>query len=487
MPLGFLKNNRFLGARIEAVENTAETMTYVDAGTHDGRFRLVAPRWGIVPVQNARDIARPAFEPLPHIVGGHVIEISFGIEMAAHTQQAPTEPEWSKLLRACGFGRRVLRTLTPGTISNGPFEHGEQITQATTGAVGTVFLETSNGATTMYFNETSSTAFSGSNVVTGSRSGATCTPSAYGAAQASAVVQGWQRCTYPTYALTLSASSAPLAVGSTITGGTSGAKGELMYCSLIATSTIAYVRMLTPTVFTAGGEALSGPGGWTGTSTASAAADAPSLTLDFYMDGRHVMARGCRGNVDLAFTANQQAMMSFTFRGPEAATSGSPTYFDDAVNPTCKDYKTRLPPVFRSSALNLSGAATALLYNTLRLASGNNVVVRPSAEDAEGYAAAQILESRATMTINPDAAAASVYDWHTKLRAGTPINLRATLGTTALQKFDVAVTAAVIESITDSERDPVYVNEINAYCSSGQYGTGVTHEGQNNAFALLNY
>jgi len=482
MSLGMLKNNRFMGARVEAAEGVGETMTYSETGTHDGRLWFGNARINWNPTQTPRDVHRPSFEPLPPVVGGNTIGLNFNMELAAASGGAATEPQWSKILRACGYGRRPLKVLTPSTITNGPFEHGEEIVQATSAAQGIVFGRTANGSTTLYVMQLGSAAFNTANVITGQRSGATCTPSAVGGSVAQ---QGWTPATFPTMELTISAQSNTAPVGTIITGGTSGAKGEVLYANIRATTVTVLVRLLSG-VFVA--ETLNWVNGSASTATCSAAVygDVPSLTMELYLDGQYIKARGCRGNVEFGLNANQQAIMSFAMQGVYDSGTLGTTDVADAQNPSCKDYLLATPPpVFRAGTLLLDTVSTALKFNSLRLSPNNNVVVRASAMDVEGFAAAQILSRKSSMSFNPDAVPQGTVPWWTKLRAGTTFRFNSSMGTSP-SKFGFIVDEAFIESIGDGERDPIYAHEINALCSSGVFGSGTLREGRDNGILLLN-
>lgn len=473
-----LKNRRQLAARIEATEGTLETLTFAEAGTHDGRLRVENPRWRKIPTMAARDHARPSFTPLPMVPGGFGVEMSFGVELAGHQTNNTTEPELSKLLRACGFHYTSLRSLSTGTITGGPIEHGEALIQATTGATALACGDLATSGTLRYQLLTTGTNFGTSNVVTGQRSGATFTPSALfngGALNA----QAWWPVAFQTTVLTLSASSAGLAVGATITGGTSAATGELVYSALTSSSVLAIVRVISGT-FTAGGESLSGDGGWTGTSSAAAKADSPSLTLSMYCDGEIVTAIGCRGNVSFGLSANGKTMLEFTFQGIHSSTAYG-------ANFDCINYKAQKPPVWKAATVTLDGAAvTGLLLNSIGIEIGNQVALRDSATDTEGLAPAQILGRRVGITMSPDALRSAQYAWSTKLHAGTVIKLVAVLGSATPNIFTFTCEKMQIEDIGDGDRGAVSTHDIRAFASSGTYGTSDAREGRDNDLIILN-
>lgn len=94
---------------------------------------------------------------------------------------AATKPEHDVYLRACGYASVVAQSAAIGAVTGGPFAAGETITQATSLATGMVVRTCINGDAKLYFTVLSG-AFNGTDVITGSSSGATATPSAVPAA-----------------------------------------------------------------------------------------------------------------------------------------------------------------------------------------------------------------------------------------------------------------------------------------------------------------
>jgi len=167
-----LIRKRQLAAKIEAVEGTAETLLAADAGI----LVNFSPKASYDPQMYQRDPVRASLTKMGKLAGKRSAGIDFSIELKG-SGSVTVEPEWLRLIRACGFASNALKKITIGAITTGPYLHGETITGETSGATGRVVLKTVNGTTTLYFIALSGTLETGE-VITGGTSGATATASA---------------------------------------------------------------------------------------------------------------------------------------------------------------------------------------------------------------------------------------------------------------------------------------------------------------------
>ena len=170
--MSMLIRKRQLAAKIEAVEGTAETLLAADAGI----LVNFSPKASYDPQMYQRDPVRASLTKMGKLAGKRSAGIDFSIELKG-SGSVTVEPEWLRLIRACGFASNALKKITIGAITTGPYLHGETITGETSGATGRVVLKTANGTTTLYFIALSGT-FETGEVITGGTSGATATASA---------------------------------------------------------------------------------------------------------------------------------------------------------------------------------------------------------------------------------------------------------------------------------------------------------------------
>jgi len=167
-----LIRKRQLAAKIEAVEGIAETLLAADAGI----LVNFSPKASYDPQMYQRDPVRASLTKMGKLAGKRSAGIDFSIELKG-SGSVTVEPEWLRLIRACGFASNALKKITIGAITSGPYLHGETITGQTSAATGRVVIKTANGTTTLYFVSLSGT-FETGEVITGGTSGATATASA---------------------------------------------------------------------------------------------------------------------------------------------------------------------------------------------------------------------------------------------------------------------------------------------------------------------
>jgi len=180
-----LIRRRQLAAKIESVEGTAETLAAADA-----KLLVYTPKVSFDVEMFTRDPVRASHSRIGKVPGKRPASLGFSMELRG-SGTATTEPEWSKLLKSCGFALNVLRSINIGAVTGGPFQHGETITGGTSGGTGRVVIKTINGAASIYYVALSGTLQSGE-VITGGTSTATTTTSSV----SSAVGKEWKPVSY---------------------------------------------------------------------------------------------------------------------------------------------------------------------------------------------------------------------------------------------------------------------------------------------------
>ncbi len=164
--MSMLVRKRQLAAKIESVEGTAETLAASDAGI----MVNFSPKASFDPQMYQRDQVRSSLTKLGKLTGKRSGSLEFNILLRG-SGSITTDPEWVKLIKACGFAVSGLKKITIGAITSGPFKHGETITGGTSGATGRVVIKTANGTTTLYYVPITGT-FQNAETITGGTSGA---------------------------------------------------------------------------------------------------------------------------------------------------------------------------------------------------------------------------------------------------------------------------------------------------------------------------
>jgi len=170
--MSMLIRKRQLAAKIEAVEGVAETLLAADAGI----LVNFSPKASYDPQMYQRDPVRASLTKMGKLAGKRSAGIDFSVELKG-SGSVSIEPEWLRLVKACGFASNALKKISIGAITSGPYQHGETITGGMSGATGRVVIKTVNGTPTLYFIALSDT-FESGETITGGTSGATATATA---------------------------------------------------------------------------------------------------------------------------------------------------------------------------------------------------------------------------------------------------------------------------------------------------------------------
>jgi len=163
-----LYERRQVAAKVESVEGTAETLAAADAKT-----LVFGAKIDFNPELLKRDPARSTYSNLTSLIGKRSGSLALSIELKG-SGTPTTAPDWFKFMQACGCGVSVLKAITIGAVTSGPFVHGETVTGGTSSGKGRVIINTANGVTTLYYVVVSGIIQTGE-VLTGGTSGATAT------------------------------------------------------------------------------------------------------------------------------------------------------------------------------------------------------------------------------------------------------------------------------------------------------------------------
>lgn len=165
-----LSRLRNIAAKAETTEGTVESLA-----ASNGKTFVYNQKFNTEPELFPRNLDRSTFAKQPHVVGKKPASVSFEFELKG-SGSASTAPDWVKFIKACGCGVNALKSINIGSITGGPFVHGETITGGTSAATGRVIKKTTNGASAVLFVLLTGT-FQSGEVITGSASGATATTS----------------------------------------------------------------------------------------------------------------------------------------------------------------------------------------------------------------------------------------------------------------------------------------------------------------------
>ncbi len=169
--MSMLIRKRQLAAKIEAQEGTIEELLAADAGI----LVNFSPKASYDPQMYQRDPVRSSLTKMGKLAGKRSAGLDFSIELKG-SGSVLNEPEWARLIKACGFDINLLKSITIGAIASGPFFHGEIITGGTSEATGRVVIRTEDGAAFLYYVPITGT-FQNEETITGLTSGASAAAS----------------------------------------------------------------------------------------------------------------------------------------------------------------------------------------------------------------------------------------------------------------------------------------------------------------------
>lgn len=228
----------------------------------------------------------------------------------------------------------------------------------------------------------------------------------------------------------------PFVHGETITGGTSGATGRVIFDTVNGAAVLRYIDI-------AGGpfqtlEVITG-GTSSATATSSGApaaagfeyhpvkgSDSPSLSMASYEDGVKKTLRGCRGNMKLTHKIGEPAFIEFEFEGAMVSVA-------DAAMLSGITYESTEPPTFLNALLSLD--AFSPVISELDFDVQNTRKVRGDANTAEGVLSTLITKRKVVGSFNPEMDSVANHDFFGKWFAGTKGRFDASLGDTAGNRF----------------------------------------------------
>ena len=216
--------------------------------------------------------------------------------------------------------------------------------------------------------------------------------------------------------------------------------------------------------------------------------DLSSATVRLYLDdqGDYIEAVGCRSNVEFAFASGDRVLLNVTMTGRmREYVVGTGT----DVLPVSDG--TDMPPGFVGVSLNVAdntyegsggtdeAAYTGLIFNTMSVNIGNDVVVRENVSTTEGYDVAYITGRSMQMTFNPDAVTNSGHvdqagaDFWDQFLSGDLTRMSFTVGTETGNKFIFRFPAAQFTGIADGNRDETMVWDSSCTLTGGDYGSSI--------------
>lgn len=247
--------------------------------------------------------------------------------------------------------------------------------------------------------------------------------------------------------------SGPFLHGETITGGTSGATGRVVFRTVNGASKIYYVAV--GSIEFISGEVITGAtSGATATSSSVPSSagreykpiltSISSLTAGFNQDEYFEQLKGGRGNAKVSYAAGKPGLIDFNFQGVDAGQTDE-AFFEDV------EYEETNPPMFKDAEVILDAYHPKL--NSVEFDIGAKLAQREDVEDEKGILSYAFTGRLITGTLNLEMMAAAAYDLRAKYLAGTEIILDFTLGTETGNKFRHYFSRVQITDIDKADKE----------------------------------
>lgn len=391
-------------------------------------------------------------------IGRQTRQITFRSDLrgSGDTSIPITEPEWGKLIKACGYKLSTLRKLTCAAVSSGNGFHPGEIVQQSSGAIrGVVVACIRAGAFIQRANTTGDLVYVAEIVgtftaasTTGESSGSVSIMSAAAAAEG----VGYQPTSEKLVNITTAAwtGSAPANEGDVlkVESPSGTVVGAVQIINDNGTFTDMDVTLLFGTM--ANGNTLRSPGNGTTTiNTGPTQTSTPSLTVRHNLDGRQRDLLGARGDFTCEGEVGQPMQFSWTFSGDLGSALDTPAV------PTTGLSTIRPPRLLGAFCLYGLGAEVYRL-TTKRVSLSNGGVVNPNldANRAGGATGSNVTDRDPSFTVTVDQVHGA-FDWEAARNAGTVIRVAFLLGTTAGNMMALVAPICQVTEIAQGESDGI--------------------------------
>jgi len=209
-------------------------------------------------------------------------------------------------------------------------------------------------------------------------------------------------------------------------------------------------------------------------------ADISSLSIAYYVDGKRLDLKGCRGNVVFQFTHADRLMANFTFTGiidDYADLAGGPLTGANAPIIT-----QGLPPAVLGTGLVLEDPGANLwtpVYNEMTIDMQNNVILREDSSDPDGWNFATISTRDPQVTLNPDEVLDATHTIYDNVKSGALYSTNLTVGATSGNIWDFNLPGIQWNDPSESDREEVTTWDLNGRLTGGTDTTTNTPGGDN--------
>jgi len=191
-----------------------------------------------------------------------------------------------------------------------------------------------------------------------------------------------------------------------------------------------------------------------------------SVTIYVYEDGKLYPITGCVGNAAFAGEAGGAGKITFTMTGHKG------TRIDAALPSPTLD--TTEAPIIKSAGFTIDSYAAVI--SALNFDMGNQVIMPPDINAADGFGEIQVTDRDINGTIDPEDQLLATKDFMADWEAGTEMALTTgVIGATAGNRFQISMPAVSYRDASLGERDGLRTIELpfGAHEVSGDDGVSI--------------
>lgn len=379
-----------------------------------------------------------------------------------------TEPDFAKMLKACGYASSTLKQVTLGAVTGIGFQVGEIVSQSSGTIRGVVVAILTAGNTPVHRTTTTGHKLLVA-VITGTFTAAATTGESSASTSTASAVADYtsQFCYQPTSQKRVRLQTAAWSGGTIATGNTlkiENVTSGILLGAVQVESITSQTDFEVTVLFlqnggfdaTAAQNRLRAPNG-TDTTTLSSAPTAtktPSLTVRHNLDGRQRDMVGARGDFSIEGESGGPMQFAWTFSGDLVAALDAPAI-------TTSGLSTVRPPRLLGAFLCYGLGTEIYRLPTKRVTVNNGGSVNPNLDGNRdgGSTGSNVTDRDPTIVVQVDAVNGA-FDWEAARNAGTVVRAAFILGTT--QGNIVAVVAPVcqVREVTIGDADGVSTMDV---------------------------
>lgn len=180
-----------------------------------------------------------------------------------------------------------------------------------------------------------------------------------------------------------------------------------------------------------------------------------TVTIGYREGPNYRVVKGCRGNVTFNLTAGEYGVLSFRMVGK--------IHSESEASAPVPVFETTIPRAFLGATFSIGG--TSIPIEALTFDLQNNIAIAPDPNQTDGFGEIRITERNTQGTVNPEAQKISTKDFIALLRSGTTQAIQTgTIGSTAGNRWAIAVPKAYFREIGYGEREGLLTKEITFGC-----------------------